>query len=354
MKRLSQHLLMLLPLTFASACIDNVDAAEDETLSETESALSTSDWGISALQANTLAGAQVATVNGTTYMVYGDPYNKDMYWKKRIGWQQWSPGVLIPGQKTSDQVSLAAFNGFLYMVHVGETDTSAVWFSRFDPVTETWTPNDKLALSTDVGAPALAGFDGRLWIVGASAIDDFGHNQLWVATMTPDGIVGGPVNLRLRLTNHRPSLAVYAGKLFVSYDNNNSIYTMNHAAGVIASSWSNPAGVKSGPSGTTAAGWDAKLAVAGGYLHLVHTLPGNRPLDTFWTYWNQCNWAPEVRLNDNVVVNHPPSLTDGGAGLILTRESLYTTSTFTDAYHVNVTEYSAPPYVLKQCSAVGT
>jgi hypothetical protein len=337
-------LTRILPVIFATACIEDLDSPEE---SQVEAELSAADWGLTASQAGTSYGAQVATVNGTTYMVHSDVGTKAMYWKKRIGWQQWTVGQLIPGQKTSDQPSLAAFNGFLYMLHVGETDTSAVWFSRFDPVTETWTENRKLALSTDVGAPAIAGFDGRLWIVGATAIDEWDHNQIWVATMLPDGTVGGPVTLRSRITGHRPSLAVFAGKLFMSFDNNNSNYTMTHTAGSLATSWGSLSAVKSGPQGTPASGWDARMAVAGGYLHLVHTLPG-RPLDTYWTYWNQCTWAPEVRLPDSRT-NRPPSLTDGGTGLILTREPLQ--STGIDWYRVDVTEYTAPPppISLPQC-----
>lgn len=343
-------LTQVLPIMFTTACIEDIDSPDE---SQVEAELSTAGWGLTAGQAGTSYGAQVATVNGTTYMVHSDVGTKAMYWRKRTGWQQWTVGKLIPGQKTSDQPSLASFNGYLYMLHVGETDKSAVWYSRFDPITETWTENKKLPLATDVGAPAIAGFDGRLWIVGGWAIDQWGHNQIWAATMTPDGTVGGPVTLNSRITGHRPSLAVFAGKLFMSYDNNNSNYTMTHTAGTLAASWSNPSAVSSGPSGTPAAGWDARLAVAGGYLHLVHTLPGNRPLDTYWTYWNQCKWAPEVRLPGNTVTNRPPSLTDGGTGLILTQESLQSG----DWYRINVTEYTAPPppISLPQCGgAIGT
>lgn len=347
------RLTRILPVIFATACIEEIDAPEE---SQVEAELSTADWGLNVGQAGTSYGAQVATVNGTTYMVHSDIRTKAMYWKKRTGPRQWTLGQLIPGQKTSDQVSLAAFNGYLYMLHVGETDTSAVWWSRFDPITETWTENKKLPLATDVGAPAIAAFDGRLWIVGGWAIDQFDHNQIWVATMTPDGVVGGPVTLKGRITGHRPSLAVFTGKLFMSFDNKNSNYTMTHTAGSLATSWSSPRYVSSGPQGTAASAWDARMAVAGGYLHLVHTRPG-QPLDTYWTYWNQCTWAPEVRLPDGRM-NRPPSLTDGGPGLILTRETLEGTDIGSgiDWYRVNVTEYTAPPppLGLPQCGgAVG-
>lgn len=354
--RLPRRLLtLLLPITFTTACIDNIDSA-DETTSEVDSELSTANWGLTTRQAISLYGAQVASVNGTTYMVHTDPDNKTLYWKKRTGWQRWSAAVEIPDQRTSDQVSLAVLDGFLYMVHVGETDTSAVWFSRFDPVTETWTPNRKLeGLSTDIGAPALAGFDGRLWLVGGTTIDDY-NNQLWVATLTPDasggGAVGGPVNIRYRRTTTRPSLAVFAGKLFLAYNTRNSIYTITHTAGTLATAWSAPSGVTSGPQGTYASGWDAKIASAGGYLHLVHTLPGH-PLDVFWTYWDQCKWAPEVRF-DNQLTNRAPSLTDGGTGLILTREALSNSSTGSQSYEVLTTEYTAPPPPMTVPKCTGT
>lgn len=344
-------LCLLLPFTFTTACIENSGdpPSDDEVLSETESDLSTANWGVTGSYANSLYGAQAATVNGTTYMVHTGFTNKNMYWRKRTAANAWSAPVLIPGQRTSDQVSLAAFNGYLYMVHVGETDASAVWFSRFDPITETWTPNIKLALQANTGAPALAAFDGRLWIVGATEVFG-GTYQLWVSTMNTNESFTPQTSLMRKYTSSRVSLAVFANKLFMAYGSGSSIMTMTHASGALATTWSSPSAVKSGPSGTTAQGWGPSLAVAGGYLHLVYQ---QNVLSTFWTYWNQCSWAPETWF-DSVQSNHAPSLTNGGPGLVLVRDAYWSIVGGGESYHVLGTEYSAPPppMTVPQCGGV--
>jgi hypothetical protein len=327
------HLGLLL-FTLLTACIDTTDP-----VAETESELSTSDWYYTTPMGIGPFGAQIATLNGTTYMVHtGDLYSNDknMYWRKRIGFYQWSAPVLIPGQKTSDDVSLAAFNGYLYMVHIGETDNRAVWFSRFDPVTETWLENTKLALTTDTGAPALAAFDNKLWIVGARE-DFYGQLQLWATTMSAGGYVAPAVNIgRRRTTSTRVSLAAYANKLYMAYGDGGSdaIVTITHDVGGTPGTWSAPSFVKAGPSGSAIHGDEPKLAVAGGYLHLVHRRAGG--VQTFWTTWNRCTWAPEQQI-DQVGSIRPMSLADGGQGLVLIRWDYNIT------YRMQETQYFAPP-----------
>ncbi len=345
---LQRALCLLLPLTFTAACIDIDDDSLD--VNETSSELSTADWSLTVSVANSQYGGQVATLDGTTYMVHTGLNDKNMYWRKRTGQVTWSDAVLIPNQQTSDQASLAAFNGFLYMVHVGESDTRAVWFSRFDPRLQTWTPNKKLSMSTDTGAPALAAFDGRLWIVGATEFDDFGNHQLWVATMGTNEAVSAPTVLMRKLTQSRVSLAAFSNKLYMAYGSGGSILTMTHALGAAPTTWSAPSAVRAGPSGTTSQGDDPKLAVAGDYLHLVHTRPVGAA--TWWSYWNGCSWAPEVQF-DNWGSFQPASLTSGGPGLVLLREGYFGYGSGT-SYHMWATEYSAPlPSTgLPQCGGV--
>lgn len=350
---LQRALCLLLPFTFTftTACIDDSDDSLD--VGETASELSTADWSLTVSVANSQYGGQVATLDGTTYMVHTGLNDKNMYWRKRTGQLTWSDAVLIPDQKTSDQVSLAAFNGFLYMVHNGESDTQAVWFSRFDPRLDTWTPNKKLSMSSDTGAPALAAFDGRLWIVGATEFDDAGNHRLWVATMGTNEVVSAPTNLH-KFTQTRVSLAQFSNKLYMAYGSGGSIFTMTHALGGAPQTWSAASAVKAGPSGTTSQGDDAKLAVAGGYLHLVHTRPYSAAI--WWTYWNGvngCSWAPEVQPLNWGSSDQPASLTSGGPGLVLLREGYFGYGAGT-SYHMWATEYSAPPPSdgLPQCGGV--
>ncbi len=339
--------LGLLIFTLLTACLDTT-----EPLAETESELAASDWYYTSPVGLSRYGAQIATLNGTTYMVTTGEKDGDktMFWRKRTGFYQWSAPVVIPGQKTSDQVSLAAFDGYLYMLHIGETDNRAVWFSRFDPVTETWLENTKLDLTTDTGAPALAAFDGKLWMVGARE-NYYGELQLWATTMTAGGYVAPAVNIgRSRTTSTRASLAAYANKLYLAYGDGGSdaIVTITHDVGGTPGTWSAPRAVKAGPSGSQIHGDEPKLAVTGGYLHLVHRRAGG--LQVFWTTWNQCTWAPEQQI-ERVSSVHPMSLADGGPGLVMISDYYNWT------YRSQETDYYAPPppNSLPQCSGtVGT
>jgi hypothetical protein len=352
--KLQCALTLLLPLTLTTACLDSGDPL-DETLAETESDLSTTDWSPTAGIGISQYPAQVATVNGTMYMVITGATDKNMYLRKRVDRFSWGPLLPIPGQKTSAQANLAAYNGYLYMVHVGETDTQAVWFSRFDPASETWTPNEKLAMSTDIGAPALAAFDGKLWIVGATS-DDVGNNLLWVSTMDTSGEITRPAYLARKFTSSAVSLAVYANKLYMAFGSGNSIMTMTHGVGGLRNAWSAASYVRAAPSNTPSQGFDTRLAVAGGYLHLVHRRPGSYNTTTWWTYWNQCKWAPEVQF-DQVSSDHPLALTEGGAGLMLVRGSSAWFDGIGSTNRLLGTEYSAPPppTALPQClQIVGT
>lgn len=331
---------LFLPILFATACID----VSDEPLADTESDLSAFDWGATNYIDHSGYSPQVATLNGVTYLVQTGTASTAMYWSKRTGPNTWSAPQSIPGQKTSGPANVAAFNGYLYMVHQGETDYDAVWFSRFDPRTETWTPNVKLSMTSRFGTPALAAFDGRLWLIGSTAIDDE-TDQLWVSTMNTAEQFTTQTALRYRYNSTHVSAAVYANKLYIAYGRNGSLYTMTHAAGTTATTWSAMSAVKAGPSGTTSQGWDPKIAVAGGYLHLIHRGAGDSK--TWWTYWNQCTWAPEIQF-DQVSSDFHAGLASGGPGLVLVRKN--------DG-NLYGTEYSAPPAPIAapQClGAVGT
>jgi hypothetical protein len=108
--------------------------SSDEALGETSSALQMSSWAPGS-DNEAYLGGQLASLHGTTYMVRSDRCGawscsgdaKSLFWLKLTptGWSDPTP----IGQRTSHKVSLAAFNGFLYLVRTGETDESTVWIS---------------------------------------------------------------------------------------------------------------------------------------------------------------------------------------------------------------------------------
>ena len=168
------------------------ELARQVLFGQTSTSLQVSNWSPTWSPGNAYLGGQIATLNGTTYMVrsggFGSSNSRDLYWSKLTS-AGWTPGVPIPNQRSAYKVSLAAFNGFLYMVHSGDSDVEAVWISKFDPDTETWSPNYMLSYRSYAGPPAIAAFDNRLHFIGTTREDPdeiMPSYQMWTATMTAD------------------------------------------------------------------------------------------------------------------------------------------------------------------------
>ncbi len=354
--------LVLLLATAGCAEVDDSHEVDDATeeVDEASSELLVSDWSsLPEPSVDSLYDAQdpaVATLNGTQFIVFR--IDTDMYWKKRTA-AGWTDRVQIPGQYTQDRPSLAAFNGFLYMVHAGETNRANVYMSRFDPATETWSQETLLSYAGFNGPPAIAAFDNKLFFVGALKPKASNTYPMWVGTMstselfTPSQFLGAGHEAATQ-----PSLGVYGSKLFVAHRNGatGGIVYSSHNQGAAAATWTAPLPIFAGPSGAGIAGIDPSIASVNGYLHLVHTRPGTK--NVWWTYFNSCTWSPEVTLG--TLTTEPtdfPSLTAGGAGLVLLTTGPVDTKIIVNwtAYGMKASEYHAPPapIVAPPCGGVG-
>jgi hypothetical protein len=307
-----------------------VDLDETETLDETTSELSAANWTTAGLADRDLGSPPaMAMLDGHEYYVYTwdeggsvNPWSDihELYWKQCSA-TTCTSAKRIPGQLSMGRVNLAAFNGRIYMVHQGDEDSKAVWFSSLNPATGQWTDNIKLSFETFGGSPALAAFNNRLYMVGSKAQDvprrggtvrtyplwyaSMGANETWSATSWIASESASP-----------PSIAVLGSTLYLAHRNGQTadivIQTMPTGG-----AWSTPARIPAGPSNSNIQGDDVQLAAVNGYLHLVHHRFNDNY--TYWTYNRGCDpWAPEVTV-DSFTSSSRTSLATGLNGLVLNR-----------------------------------
>ncbi len=268
----------------------------------------------------------MAMLDGVEYYVYAQGTSFWGTYTHALSWHQ-CDGITctdsrsIPGQKSLDRVNLAAFNGYIYMVHQGDTDDTAVWFSRLDTTTGQWTTNVKLPFTTVGGAPALAAFNNRLYLVGSREVEVTRHGTtittypLWYASMGADETWQAARSIAGQSASP-PSLAVLGNRLYLAHQNGATADIAIRSM-PIGGSWSAAARIPSGPNNAYLQGTDVQLAAVNGYLHLVH-----HRLDddlTYWTYNRGCDdWAPEISV-DALRSDWRLSMATGINGLVLSR-----------------------------------
>jgi len=312
----------LLASASLTACLDTGDE-----LSETADDLSTASWSGGPSESLSDLGnvPAMAMLNGTEFYVY--PWDDgsmvlpgvshDLYWHQCNSSGCTSPRR-IPGQLSLGRVNLAAYNGFIYMVHQGDSDSTQVWFTRLTPSTGQWTTNVKMPWLTFGGAPALQAFNGRLYMVGSNKQIVTRNNAqvatfpLWYASMGTNEAWTGTSNLWGEESASPPSLAVFGGQLYAAHQWGQTsqivVQTLPTTGG-----WSAVQHINVGPNNANIEGGDVQIAAVNGWLHLVHHRWSGS--DTWWTYMNTCNaWTPEVTVPG---YNHPSasSLATSNKGL---------------------------------------
>jgi hypothetical protein len=322
----------------ASAC---ADLSGDEAVGETASALSVSSWA-SFLNGMAFSwrGTQIATLNGVTYGVNAGSCGQWDCWpyqdENSLTWEVlgsnglWTQLGTIPNESANTKVSLAAFNGYLYMVHTGSDDNTQTWISRMDPATRTWTPDYQVSLPTFGGTPAIVAFNGLLYFIGTS---DYPYS-MWYATMTPGEVISGPQPIPHHDSASRPSAAVLNGTLYFAHrwgSTADIVYgTFDGTASPTA--WSDARHIPGGDAGGTLRGLEPAIAVDNNILHLVH-LRTEGTNYVWWTYFDGCNWAGTEVTIASKHSDQPPSLTQSSTGLQLT-------TAIGDAGGFGVEEYS--------------
>lgn len=302
-------------------------AEVEDSLGEEASELSVSSWSAPVYTgASADYGAAIATVGSTTIMVRSsccdrNGGNKDLAWlKKVVG--GWTPSVVIPGQQAADTVSLAAFNGLIYMVRVGESQR--VYISHFNPVTSAWSAGTQLPYTSN-STPTIAAFQGQLWFVGSRT----DTQQMWTATMSTAEVFSSETLIPNHFTSWRPTSAVFNGRLFVAHRDQ----TLGRVVygSFNGSTWSPELSLPMGVNGTNIDAYEPVMAAVNGYLHVIYREIYSLPAR--WTYFDKCNWSPSVTIGQTVT-SGGYSVTAGGPGLqLLTRSN--------DGMYLS--QFTAPP-----------
>jgi hypothetical protein len=224
----------------------------------------------------------------------------DLYWQRCDSSRTCTSPKRVPGQLSMGRVNLATFNGYAYMVHQGDSDSTAVWFSRFDPNSNTWTTNVKLSFTTFGGAPALAAYNNRLYIAGSrklqvqrngTTVDTY---PLWYASMGTDEVFSWTAGIAGEESASPPSLAVLDNVLYVAHRWGQTSQIVLQTMGT-SGVWSAVRHIPAGPNNASIEGDDVQIAAVNGYLHLVHhRWSGSQ---TWWTYNRGCDaFAPEISV----------------------------------------------------------
>jgi hypothetical protein len=333
-----------LALSLAGGCV----GLDEEDLGEATQELSVSSWSAPARVGADLQEAyrsgQVATLNGVAYMVHsgrcgswscgGSGPSKELWWTQRTATTGWTNDIKIPNQLSAHKVSLAAFNGYLYMVHTGSDDGStSLWISRFSPSTQQWSTNYQIAYSSLGGPPAIAAFGGVLRVVGVSPAD----GKLWTATMSTGEVFSTATPMSGQYSVSRPSAAVFNNRLYVAHragSTNTIVYNSFNGT-----SWTYDSVIYAGPAGAAIEGTEPVIAAYDGYLHLIHRRPGSNYV--WWTYFNGTSWPGEVTLN-TLTSTYDPSLALGPNGLELVTTTDVTWNGIVETRKLYTSRYTSP------------
>jgi hypothetical protein len=315
-----------------------------------------SSWsGYTQAPQDTWQATQVATLNGITYGVTAGNCGSWDCWPEgdttQLRWTQltssgWTNTTDIPNQSTNSKVSLAAFNGYLYMVHTGGSDSSATWISKFNPATQSWSANYQVSYPSFAGPPALVVYNNLLYFIGTS---DYPYS-MWYATMN----AGESFSPLTWIPGHdgasRPSAAVLFGKLYFAHrwgQTGDIVYGTFDG-----STWTGATHIGGGNGGGVLQGIEPVLASDAGVLHLLH----RRLSDNYvwWTYFDGCKWAgAEVTVSSSSL---EPSVTQGGPGLVLATDPEFDDLFGLTSYHVDASYYTRPfsriPPIVPTCGII--
>jgi hypothetical protein len=314
--RVTAPLALSLNLALASCVVPIDDEPIVEATSETEQSLVASNWSASTqVSASTVWYAQVGTLGATTYMVHSGP-GYQLRWRQLAG-SVWTEPVMIPGQFSGGyKVSLAAFNGFLYMVRTDQSQSTRLWVSRFNPGTGQWSTSFQIPHTSHGGPPALAAFNGRLHLIGV----DPATKKLWQATMTADEVFSPSSLMEGHYSHSRVSAAVFQCKLYIAHRTSGGTTIVYNSFD--GSQWGWDQTIPAGPGGAAIASAEPVIAERSGYLHLLHRDNAGSSSAVWWTYFDGTSWASEITIG-GASTFYSPALATGGAGLVAITTTYY-------------------------------
>ena len=192
----------------------------------------------------------------------------------------WSPQQAVPNALTSTAPALAPFNGKLYMAWKGAGGDQSLWFSNRD--FGGWSPPAPIPNGGTSSQPALCAFNNRLVAVWKGISGDQG---MYYSTF--DGNGWQPQrNIPGVGTSHYPGLAVFGGRLYMAWKgagNDLNIYYSTFDGANWSPSRNIPnVGTSNAPS----------LSASGGTLYMAWVgIPGDPSL--YFTVFDGITWRPQ-------------------------------------------------------------
>lgn len=301
--------------------------------SETAQSLSVFNWTAPWQIATGMWYSQVGAVGSRVLMVSSGSGNT-LRWRERVGVNLWTAPQMISGQTSGQQVSLAPFGGYLYMVRSEYGNTTRHWISRFDPATSSWSPSSLLPY-TSVGPPAIAAFRSALHFIGVTP----GTNQLWQATMSSSGVFNSPVAMAGHYSASRVSAAAANCRLYIAHRAGSGsavVFNFNDGNG-----WTYDRYIPAGPGGANVVANEPVIAERSNYVHLVYPATSNIDAQLMWTYFDGTSWPLAVSVG-STRTTYRPGLTGGGAGLVGVATTYYDSPAFSLEYAQPLPPYQYP------------
>ncbi|MFJ3973347.1 hypothetical protein ACIPYR_35080 [Streptomyces parvus] len=230
----------------------------------------------------------LAEYNGDLYCVHrgGSNTDENLWWTVYNPDNGWSEDRKFPAHMTGAGPALAVFNGKLHCVHTGSGGDYRLYHTTFDGTS--WSQDTPLPAHHSARGPALAVFNGKLHLVHRSG-DTSGPRmyKLWHATF--DGTRWSTDTELPHQSATEPALAVFAGKLHLVHRGGGNDVTLHHAT-FDGARWSGDAAMSAlsleGPG----------LAVFENKLYCVHRGYGNGDQDLLFHSYNGTSWSPGQRL----------------------------------------------------------
>ncbi|WP_147394321.1 hypothetical protein [Arthrobacter cheniae] len=236
----------------------------------------------------------IAAHDGLLHMVHLGDSSNDI-WYATFNGENWSADVRIPDEKSWVGPTLAGFSGGrLHMVHLGDTSHD-IWHNRHDR--DGWAEDVKVPNQQSSAAPSIAEFDGKMHMVHLGS----NTHDIWHATFD-----GNAWSDDVRIPNQKswvaPSLAAIDGKLHMVHlgDTSHDIWQ----ATFDGNAWSDDVRIPNQKSRGAPA-----LAEHDGRLHMVHM--GDSSNDIWHSILGVDGWSNNTRI-PNQETGSAPSLASFG------------------------------------------
>ncbi|MCX4674146.1 hypothetical protein OG413_02240 [Streptomyces sp. NBC_01433] len=195
----------------------------------------------------------------------------------------WGTDEKFAAHYSGSNPALAEFNGRLYLAHRGHNDYGddpLLWYSVYTPATG-WSEDIKFPGHASSHGPALATFGGKLYCVHRGSGSD--HRLWWTrfdgSTWNQDTVFPG------HASSHGPALAEFGGKLHCVHKAGVGAESMWHTT-FNGSTWSADRQIRNFATASNPA-----LAVYKGRLHCVHRASGSSTQLFHFSSADGVNWS---------------------------------------------------------------